>query len=117
MAVHIPLSVEAQSEARMLMLASNNILLPASGKPTVTPTQDMILGIYYLTVERPNPEDSAKCKGSGMNFYNFNDARAAYEADILHLHAKINVRDEEGKRINTTVGRIIFNQTIKDITG
>ena len=117
MAVHIPLSVEAQAEARMLMLASNNILLPASGKPTVTPTQDMILGIYYLTVERPDPEESARCKGSGMNFYSFNDARAAYEANILHLHAKINVRDEDGKRINTTVGRIIFNETIKDITG
>ncbi len=117
MAVHIPLSVEAQAEARMLMLASNNILLPASGKPTVTPTQDMILGIYYLTVERPDPEESATCKGSGMNFYSFNDARAAYEANILHLHAKINVRDEDGKRINTTVGRIIFNETIKDITG
>ncbi len=117
MAVHIPLSVEAQSEARMLMLASNNILLPASGKPTVTPTQDMILGIYYLTVEKPTEAESLKCKGSGMYFYSFNDARAAFEAGILDLHAKINVRDEDGNRINTTIGRIIFNQTIKDITG
>ncbi len=117
MAVHIPLSVEAQSEARMLMLACNNILLPASGKPTVTPTQDMVLGIYYLTVEKPNPEDAAKCKGAGMNFYSFNDAIAAYEVGILDLHAKINARDENGTRIHTTVGRIIFNQAIRDIIG
>lgn len=115
MAVHVPLSVEAQAEARMLMLASNNILLPSSGKPTVTPSQDMVLGIYYLTTEKPNPEDAAKCKGAGMNFYSFSDARAAYEAGILDLHAKINVRDENGGRINTTVGRIIFNQAVRDI--
>lgn len=115
MAVHVPLSVEAQSEARMLMLASNNILLPSSGKPTVTPSQDMVLGIYYLTTEKPNPEDAAKCKGAGMNFYSFSDATAAFDVGILDLHAKINVRDEYGSRINTTVGRIIFNQAVRDI--
>lgn len=114
MAVHIPLSVEAQSEARMLMMAFNNILLPASGKPTITPTQDMVLGIYYLTVEKPGADDQRVCKGAGMNFYNFKDAIAAYEAGVVDLHARINVRDENNKRISTTVGRIIFNQTIKD---
>ncbi|OGI09806.1 MAG: DNA-directed RNA polymerase subunit gamma [Candidatus Melainabacteria bacterium RIFCSPLOWO2_02_FULL_35_15] len=114
MAVHIPLSVEAQSEARMLMMAFNNILLPASGKPTITPTQDMVLGIYYLTVEKPGADDQKICKGAGMNFYNFKDAIAAYEADVVDLHANINVRDENNKRISTTAGRIIFNQTIKD---
>ncbi len=114
MAVHIPLSVEAQSEARMLMMAFNNILLPASGKPTITPTQDMVLGIYYLTVEKPNSNDPNVCKGAGMNFYSFRDAIAAYEAGVLDLHASINVRDENGKRVATTAGRIIFNQTIRD---
>ncbi len=114
MAVHIPLSVEAQSEARMLMMAFNNILLPASGKPTITPTQDMVLGIYYLTVEKSRSDDPSVCKGAGMNFYSFQDAIAAYEASVLDLHAKINVRDENSKRISTTVGRIIFNQTIRE---
>lgn len=113
MAVHVPLSVEAQSEARMLMMAFNNILLPASGKPTITPTQDMVLGIYYLTVEKPNSDDANVCKGAGMNFYSFQDAIAAYEAGVLDLHAKVNVRDENSKRISTTVGRVIFNQTIR----
>ena len=115
MAVHIPLSVEAQAEARMLMLANNNILLPASGRTTVTPTQDMVLGIYYLTVEKPGSADPNICKGAGMNFYNFHDAISAYEVGVVDLHAKINVRDEKNIRINTTVGRIVFNQTIKDI--
>ncbi len=114
MAVHVPLSVEAQSEARMLMMAFNNILLPASGKPTITPTQDMVLGIYYLTVEKPGADDQKICNGAGMNFYSFKDAIAAYEAGVVDLHAKINVRDENSKRVSTTVGRIIFNQTIRD---
>ena len=96
------------------MMEFKNILLPASGKPTITPTQDMVLGIYYLTVEKPGSEDPKICKGAGMNFYSFQDAIAAYEAAVLDLHAKINVRDENSKRINTTVGRIIFNQTIRE---
>ena len=115
MAVNIPLSVEAQSEARMLMMACKNILLPASGKPTVTPTQDMVLGLYYLTVDKTNGDDPKVCKGAGMNFFNFRDAMTAYEADVVDLHAKINVREDSGKRIGTTVGRIIINQTIKDV--
>ncbi len=115
MAVHIPLSVDAQAEARMLMMASKNILLPASGKPTVTPTQDMVLGLYYLTVNKNSGNDPNVCKGAGMNFYNFWDAMAAYDAGILDLHAQILVRDEGGVRINTTVGRIIINQAIRDV--
>ena len=115
MAVHIPLSVEAQSEARMLMLSNHNILLPANGKPTITPTQDMVLGIYYLTVEKPGSADPKVCKGAGMNFYNFEDAISAYEAGIVNLHAKINVRDETGIKITTTAGRIILNQTMREI--
>ena len=115
MAVHVPLSVEAQSEARMLMLANNNILLPANGKPTITPTQDMVLGIYYLTVDKPNSNDPAVCKGANMSFFNFQDAIAAYEADVVDLHATIQVRDDSGKRLETTVGRIIFNQVVADI--
>jgi DNA-directed RNA polymerase subunit beta' len=115
MAVHVPLSVEAQAEARMLMLATNNILSPASGKPTITPTQDMVLGVYYLTVEKNNASDPAQCKGANMYFYSFNDARAAFEAGVVDLHAKIFVRDESAKRIQTTVGRIIFNQTIREV--
>jgi DNA-directed RNA polymerase subunit beta' len=115
MAVHVPLSVDAQSEARMLMLATNNILLPASGKPTITPTQDMILGIYYLTIEKKESSDPKVCKGAGMIFYSFDDATAAYEAGVIDLHAKITVRDDNGQKLNTTVGRIIFNQTIRRV--
>ena len=113
MAVHIPLSVESQSEARMLMLASNNILLPANGKPTITPTQDMVLGIYYLTIDKPGANDPKVCKGAGMNFYNFEDAIVAYDSGLIDLHALINVR-YNGTRVSTTVGRIILNQTINE---
>ena len=97
------------------MMANNNILLPSSGKPTVSPTQDMVLGIYYLTAEKNISADKNKCKGAGMNFYNFDDALSAYESGVVDLHAKINVRSENSERINTTIGRIIFNQTIKQI--
>lgn len=114
MAVHVPLSVEAQSEARMLMMANNNILLPATGKPILIPTQDMVLGIYYLTIDKPNSDDPSVCKGAGMSFYDFDDALAAYSSDIVDLHATITVRDVDGTRIKTTVGRIIFNQTIRE---
>lgn len=115
MAVHVPLSVDSQAEARMLMMSSNNILLPASGKPTITPTQDMVLGIYYLTIDKPSSSDPKICKGAGMTFYDFNDAMAAYDAGVIDLHAKIIVRDEAGQKLSTTVGRIIFNQTIKGV--
>ncbi|HIU85570.1 TPA: DNA-directed RNA polymerase subunit beta' [Candidatus Spyradomonas excrementavium] len=107
MAVHVPLSIEAQTEARMLMLATNNILAPATGKPIITPSQDMVLGMYYLTILK---DKDAPVKGY---FYSFEDAIAALEAKILNLHDKIVVRDEHGERIETTVGRIIFNETVR----
>ncbi len=107
MAVHVPLSIEAQTEARMLMLATNNILAPANGKPIITPSQDMVLGMYYLTIMK-NPEQEIK-----GYFYNFQDAISALEAKVITLHDKIVVRDEKGKRIETTVGRIIFNEAVR----
>jgi DNA-directed RNA polymerase subunit beta' len=114
MAVHVPLSVEAQAEARMLMLASNNILLPATGRPTITPTQDMVLGLYYLTIEKSGSDDPKKCRGAGMRFVSMGDARAAYEAGVVDLHATIHVRDTNGKIIDTTPGRIIFNEVVRE---
>ena len=113
MAVHVPLSVEAQAEARMLMLASNNVLLPATGKPVITPTQDMVLGIYYLTIEKTGCEDPNICKGAGMRFVSMSDARSAYEAGVVDLHARIKVRDVNGAMIETTPGRIIFNEVVR----
>jgi DNA-directed RNA polymerase subunit beta' len=114
MAVHVPLSVEAQAEARMLMLASNNILLPATGRPTVTPTQDMVLGIYYLTIEKDSSDDPKVCRGAGMRFVSMMDARAAFESGILDLHAKIKFRDHDGKLIETTPGRLILNEVTRE---
>jgi DNA-directed RNA polymerase subunit beta' len=108
MAVHVPLSVEAQAEARMLMLATNNILQPSTGKPVITPSQDMVLGIYYLTLDNPRAT-----KGAGMTFFSFEDALAAYEARVTEIHAKIMVRNEKGELIETTPGRIIFNKAIR----
>lgn len=87
MAVHVPLSLESQAEARLLMLASNNIMSPATGRPIVTPSQDMVLGCYYLTAESPRPQ-----KGEGRYFANFNDAIIAYEQKQVELHAFIWVR-------------------------
>ena len=107
MAVHVPLSIEAQTEARMLMLATNNILAPANGKPIITPTQDMVLGIYYLTILK-DPE--APVKGY---FHNFMDAISALELGKIKLHDRIIVRDEKGERIETTAGRIMFNETLR----
>ena len=107
MAVHVPLSIEAQAEARMLMLATNNLLAPANGKPIVSPSQDMVLGMYYLTTMK-----DANQEVQGY-FYSFEDAISAYEVKVIKLHDKIVVRDEKGERIETTVGRIIFNQEIR----
>ena len=109
MAVHVPLSIEAQTEARMLMLATNNVLLPATGRPAITPTQDMVLGIYYLTLDNPNSQ-----KGEGMTFFSFEEALAAHEVGAVALHAKIRVRDEERTLIETTPGRILFNQVLQN---
>jgi len=87
MAVHVPLSLESQAEARLLMLASNNILSPATGRPIVTPSQDMVLGCYYLTAENPNSH-----KGAGQYFASLDDAIMAYEQNQVDLHAKVWVR-------------------------
>jgi DNA-directed RNA polymerase subunit beta' len=87
MAVHVPLSLESQAEARLLMLASNNILSPATGKPIITPSQDMVLGCYYLTAHNPRPQG-----GAGKFFVNFEDVIAAYEAKQISIHAYIWVR-------------------------
>ncbi len=114
MAVHVPLSVEAQAEAHMLMLASNNVLLPATGRPTITPTQDMVLGIYYLTIDKPGSDNPKICKGAGMRFFSLAEARSAYEVGVVDLHAKIKVRDIDGTTIDTTPGRIIFNEAIRE---
>lgn len=108
MAVHVPLSIEAQTEARMLMLATNNILAPATGKPIITPSQDMVLGIYYLTILKNEAEPP---KG---HFFSFEDAISALEVNVIKLHDKIVVRDDKGERIETTVGRIIFNEAVRE---
>ena len=113
MAVHVPLSIEAQAEARFLMLSTNNILKLSDGKPVMTPTQDMILGSYYLTIEK----DGAK--GEGKYFMSVDEAKLAYANKDIELQAKIWVRvskEIDGKtytgRIHTTLGRIIFNDAI-----
>ncbi len=109
MAVHVPLSIEAQTEARMLMLATNNILAPATGKPIIAASQDMVLGMYYLTLMKED-EDNEQLK----YFYSFEDAIAAHQTGVIKLHDRIVVRDEHGERFETTVGRIIFNETVRN---
>jgi len=105
MAVHVPLSAEAQSEARLLMLASHNILNPKDGRPVQTPTQDMVLGSYYLTMERPG------AFGEGKIFKDYDEAVLAYDSKAVHLQASIKVR-RNGALLETTVGRLIFNSVI-----
>ncbi|MEW5924962.1 MAG: DNA-directed RNA polymerase subunit beta', partial [Candidatus Zixiibacteriota bacterium] len=103
MAVHIPLSFEAQLEARMLMLASNNLLLPSSGRPVAVPSQDMVIGCYYLTKTRPG------AKGEGMAFYSPDEALAAHANGQVDLHAQVKIR-MDGGLVETSPGRVIFNQ-------
>ena len=110
MAVHVPLSAEAQAEARLLMLSSNNILLPASGRPVSTPTQDMVIGCYYLTSEKPGAH------GEGKVFASPDEVRLAYQLGHVSLHAKIQVR-LNGQRIETTPGRIFFNEVLPEEAG
>ncbi len=105
MAVHIPLSVEAQIEARVLMLSSNNILSPANGSPIIVPSQDIVLGIYYMT------RGISGSKGEGKIFANSEEVRCAYDANAVDLHARIIVR-MGGERFNTTVGRILLWEII-----
>ncbi len=113
MAVHVPLSAEAQSEARFLMLSANNLLRPQDGKSVAVPTQDMVLGSYYLTILNENEP------GAGKIFRNPDEARTAYDSGVVGLHAPIKVRVEKivdgekvQKLVETTVGRIIFNDPI-----
>ncbi len=118
MAVHVPLSVEAQAEARFLMLAAGNIMKPSDGKPVCIPTQDMVLGTYYLTIDK---ED---CKGEGSCFSSKDEAIMAYELEKIAIHAAITVRlfkEIDGVlqsgRIKTTVGKLIFNESIPQDLG
>ncbi|MCS5623016.1 MAG: DNA-directed RNA polymerase subunit beta' [Candidatus Marinimicrobia bacterium] len=108
MAVHVPLSLEAQMEARMLMLASHNILHPANGQPIAVPSQDMILGSYYLTKLK------AGDLGEGKNFGSIDEVLLAYENKVVGLHAKINLRNKGHWVKDTTIGRAIFNSIIPD---
>ncbi|UXV36260.1 DNA-directed RNA polymerase subunit beta' [Staphylococcus sp. IVB6181] len=119
MAVHVPLSKEAQAEARMLMLAAQNILNPKDGKPVVTPSQDMVLGNYYLTLER---EDAVN---TGAIFNDANEVLKAYQNGYVHLHTRIGVHagsfhnptfteEQNSKILTTTVGKVIFNEIIPD---
>ena len=118
MAVHVPLSAEAQAEARFLMLAANNLLKPSDGRPVTVPTQDMVLGSYYLTMDKEGE------KGEGKAFRDVDEALMAYDAHIVSLHAKIKVRRQaefNGEKVSalveTTVGRIIFNRPIPQDLG
>lgn len=118
MAVHVPLSAEAQAEARFLMLAANNLLKPSDGRPVTVPTQDMVLGSYYLTLDKEGEP------GEGKIFRDTNEAIMAYDAKAVSLHARIKVRregEENGVKktrlIETTVGRIIFNRPIPQDLG
>ncbi|MFR8230636.1 MAG: DNA-directed RNA polymerase subunit beta', partial [Anaeromassilibacillus sp.] len=118
MAVHVPLSSEAQAEARFLMLAAGNLLKPSDGRPVTVPTQDMVLGSYYLTLEKDGE------LGEGKVFRDFDEAIMAYDSHIVGLHAKIKVRrtmEIDGQKVSrlvdTTVGRMIFNRPIPQDLG
>ena len=118
MAVHVPLSAEAQAEARFLMLAAGNLLKPSDGQPVAVPTQDMILGSYYLTLDKDGE------KGEGKVFRNIDEVMMAYQTGVIELHSKIKVRREmeiDGKMcsalVDTTIGKIIFNNPIPQDLG
>ena len=119
MAVHLPLSVEAQAECRFLLLSPNNLLKPSDGGPVAVPSQDMVLGIYYLTQERPG------AKGEGMIFKSFNEALLAYENAVVTLHSRVKVRVSKKMAdgtvktgtVESTVGRFMFNEIIPQDLG
>ncbi len=118
MAVHLPLSVEAQAECRFLLLSPNNLLKPSDGGPVAIPSQDMVLGIYYLTQERPG------VKGEGKFFKSLNEAILAYENDVITLHSRIKVRVEKtingelkSAIVESTLGRFLFNEIIPQDLG
>jgi len=121
MAVHVPLSIEAQLEARTLMMSTNNILSPANGEPIIVPSQDIVLGLYYMTREMVNVQ------GEGKTFANVDEVRRAYDAGLIALHAKINVRITEvlpdaetgemvttNERYDTTTGRALLSEILPD---
>jgi len=111
MAVHVPLSHDAALEAMLLMLSSHNILSPAHGGPITVPTQDMVLGLYYMTKSRSG------MKGDGMRFSSLDEARQAFDQGIIHIHAKATVRWTDGELIETTMGRILFNEAVPEAVG
>ncbi|MBQ0005630.1 MAG: DNA-directed RNA polymerase subunit beta' [Clostridiales bacterium] len=122
MAVHVPLSVEAQAEARYLMLSVNNILAPKDGSPITTPTQDMILGSYYLTHPGSEERNRPAEVGDGKCFTDMDEMMMAYQAGIVGIHAKVKVRkklneEDPGKLVESTVGRFIFNQGLPQDLG
>ncbi len=123
MAVHLPLGPEAILEAQLLMLASHNILNPANGAPVTVPSQDMVLGLYYMTKERTSTSKH-KVKGEGSAFYSAEEVRIAYNEKAIDLHAKIRVKvdvKENGEFVNklieTTVGRVLFNDVVPNSVG
>ena len=119
MAVHLPLSVEAQAECRFMLLSPNNLLKPSDGGPVAVPSQDMVLGIYYLTQERPG------AKGEGKCFKSLNEAILAYENQALTLHSRIKVKitkqmpdgTEMSDIVESTLGRFIFNEVLPQDLG
>ncbi len=123
MAVHLPLGPEAILEAQLLMLASHNILNPANGSPVTVPSQDMVLGLYYMTKEKKSTSDY-KVKGEGLTFYSSEEVHMAYNEKVVELNASIKIRvsdfDNNGKIksniISTTVGRVLFNEVVPDNT-
>ena len=126
MAVHLPLSAEAQAEARFLMLAANNLLKPSDGRPVAVPSQDMVLGSYYLTMKKEDKDENGNYieKGAGKVFRDVNEALMAYSEGAVSIHAPIKVRISKdiggrkvSKLIDCTVGRIIFNENIPQNLG
>jgi len=129
MAVHVPLSVEAQAEARFLMLAAHNIMKPSDGKPVVVPTQDMVLGSYYLTIDKDRNENHVKDDraadttfGQGKYFASTDEVIMAYQLKEVGIHAKIKVMmsrnlEDSGRIIETTPGKIIFNESVPQDLG
>jgi DNA-directed RNA polymerase subunit beta' len=107
MAVHVPLSIEAQTEARVLMMSTNNILSPGSGKPIINPSQDIVLGLYYLT------RSKSHAKGEGMIFSGPDEIQSALDASVVDLHAKVKVRID-GEMQDTTVGRVILYEDLPE---
>lgn len=124
MAVHLPLGPEAILEAQLLMLASHNILNPANGSPITVPSQDMVLGLYYMTKHKKST-DEEPVKGEGLTFYSAEELVIAYNQKKVDLNAGIKIRtkdyNDKGELvyqiIDTTVGRVLFNETVPEIAG